>query len=357
MKKLKVYAVVVVAFAVVVGILLRNRAQIKAETRKVNVDSYSVNVATVSKQDVMHHIDLVGTVQANYDVVIVSEAQGKVTKIMTRVGDYEPAGAELMQVDDKVEAAALELAKVNLAKAEKDYKRYQQLYKENSVTDSQLEIAKVAYESANDQFVVARHKYDNTRITTPISGIVTARNADIGSYVSSREPVAEVVDISRLKIFVDMDEHDVFEMHDGEKVKITTGVYPGVGFTGIIKTISPKGDADHNYPVEVDLINSRRHPLRAGMFAHVDFTVRQGQESLVIPRQTLVGSVESPQVYVVQDGTARLKNIVVGSTYDSELEVVSGLHEGEAVVTNGQDNLQDGMKVTVVSDNQASPSM
>ncbi len=349
MKRLKVYSIIVVSLVIIIAVLLRNREKIKAETRNLNVDSYSVSVATVEKKSIATDLDLVGTINANNDVHVVSEAAGKVTNVLASVGDYEPEGAVLIRLDDKLQAAALELAKVNLDKATKDYKRYKELYQEHSITDSQLESAELAYQSANDRFVVAHRQFSNTRITSPITGIVTSRVADIGTYVNPGMAVAEVVDISRLKVTVNVDEQDIMNFRPGDKVRISTDVYPGVDFTGTIKTISSKGDADHTYPVEVVFRNSEEHPLKAGMFAHVYFSERSGANSLVIPRQALVGSVEDPQVFVVEDDIARLKNIVVGRSYNDYLEVLGGLRPGEIVVRNGQDNLEDGYKVKVAA--------
>ncbi len=347
MKKVKFYSIIVVTIAIIVAVLLRNRAQIKAETKNLNVDSYAVTVATVGKEDLTNKFDLVGTINADNDVTIVAEASGKVTRVLARVGDNERAGAELIQLDDKLQTAALKLAQVNLDKATKDYERYKQLYKENSITDSQLESAELAYESANDQFVDAHRQYNNTRITTPISGVVTARAVDVGAFVNAGMIVAEVVDISKLKVTVNVAEQDVMDFKAGDLVTIFTDVYPGVKFTGRIKTISSKGDADHTYPVEVEFPNSADHSLKAGMFAQVYFTEKSPVNSLVIPRQALVGSVENAQVYVVDNGIARLRDIVVGSSHNNYLEVVSGLKAGETIVTNGQDNLEDGYKVTI----------
>ncbi len=347
MKKLKVYSVVVATFAIIVGVLLHNRAQIKAETQNLHASSFAVTVAPVEERAMTHDLDLVGTIDANNDVHIVAQASGKVTKVLVRVGEYKRAGSVLLQVDDTLQAAALKLAEVSLEKATKDYERYKRLYKEGSVTDSQLESAQLAYESAKDKYVVARRQYDNTSISTPISGYVTSRKVNLGDYVTPGMSVAEVVDISMLKITVHVNERDIMDFRPGDNVKITTDVYPGTDFEGRIKTISSKADADHTYPVEVEFPNSLEHPLKAGMFATVFLTARAPSESLVIPRQSLVGSVESPQVFVVKNGTAMLRKIVVGSGYNNYLQVLGGLHLGERVVTTGQDNLENGYKVEV----------
>lgn len=353
MKKLKVYSVILLSIAIVVAVLIRNRAKIKAETRNLNVDSYAVTVASVERKTLTDNLDLVGTINASNDVHVVSESSGKVIKVLAGVGDYERAGGAIVQLDDKLQSASLELATVNLDKATKDYDRYKRLYSEHSVTDAQLEGAELAYQSANDQYVNAHRQFTNTTITSPIAGVITSRGVDLGAYVSPGMVVAEVVDIARLKITVNVDENDVIYFKPGNKVTILTDVYPGVEFSGYIKSISSKGDGEHTYPVEVDFYNSREYPLKAGMFAHVHFSVVSSQKSLVIPRQALVGSVENAQVYVVENGIARLKNIVVGATYNSYMQVLNGLQPGESVVTNGQDNLEDGYKVNVVSQSAA----
>ncbi len=349
MKRLKVYSVVILVFALIVAVLLHNRSQIKAETKNLNPTSYAVNTAVVGTQSIKDDLDLVGTINGSNDVKVVSESSGKVTKVLTSVGDYETAGAVLIQLDDKLQAAAFQLAKVNLDKATKDYDRFKQLYKENSATSSQLEAAELASQSANNQFVDAKRQFDNTSITSPISGIVTSRTVNMGTYVAPGMVVAEVVDIAHLKVTVNVGERRVIALKPGERVHITTDVYPGMDFYGFIKWISSKGDADHTYPVEIDFLNSTSHPLRSGMFADVHFTEHLTTESMAIPREALVGSIETPQVYVVEHGIARLKKIVVGATYNHYLEVLGGLQVGETIVTSGQDNLEDGYKVNVIN--------
>ncbi|MHB1688264.1 MAG: efflux RND transporter periplasmic adaptor subunit [Ignavibacteriaceae bacterium] len=349
MKRLKIYSAAIIILIIIVAILFHNRAKIKAETKNQTMDSYPVNITTVTKKEITNHIDLVGNISAYNDVPIVSEAQGKVTKVLANVGDYKPAGSVLIQIDDELTDAALKVAKVNLEKAKKDYERFQELYKEKSATDSQLEGAKLAYQTADNQFVIVQKQYNDTKVSTPISGIVTSRTADFGDYVFSKTVVADVVDISRLKININVDEHDVFNLKVGDKVSVTTDIYPGITFPGVIKTISAKGDAAHTYPVEVDFSNSKEHPLKAGMFARVVFSSQTNGNTLVIPRTSLIGSVKQAQVFVVENGIARLKNIVIGETYNNYLEVLRGLNEGDTIVVNGQNNLQDGNKVNIVN--------
>jgi membrane fusion protein (multidrug efflux system) len=129
---------------------------------------------------------------------------------------------------------------------------------------------------------------------------------------------------------------------------VTTEVYPGVTFHGIIHTIGSKADEAHTYPVEIRLVNSDASPLKANMFGRVTFNPRSRREALVLPRETLVGSVENPQVFVVDNNVARLRDITLGDISGLNVEVLNGLTTEDTVVVNGQYNLRDNVEVAIV---------
>ena len=347
-KTIRNILIILVLVVVVIVILLHNKSKIKAAENVVKISSYPVKVDTVKTMYFTNHLNLVGTIKANNDVPIVSEAKGKVTKVSVEVGDYKKAGSVLIQLEDDLEYSTFKTSEVNYQKAKKDFARYQSLYQEKSATDAQLENAKLALQSAEAQYIAAKKHYNDTHITTPISGIVTAKNVDLGDYVTSGRVVAEVVDISSLKIIINVAEQDVFNLRVGDKVNIITDIYPGVTFDGKIKTISDKGDAAHTYPVEVDFSNSKKHPLKAGMFAHVMFKSKDKNKSLVIPRDALVGSIKDAQVFVLNNNIVKLRSLVIGTSANSELEVISGLKKGDVIVVDGQNNLKNNFKVKVI---------
>ena len=119
-------------------------------------------------------------------------------------------------------------------------------------------------------------------------------------------------------------------------------------FEGKVSTISCKADDAHTYPIEVVLANSSQHPLKAGMFGRVSLVSVKDHESVTIPRQALVGSTKKPQVYVVDNGIARLRDIVIGAQVGTNLEVLAGVRESETIVISGQNNLKDSVAVTVL---------
>jgi RND family efflux transporter MFP subunit len=348
MKRMKLVSGVLIVLALTVVILLNNRSKMQARSKPDEVHFLPVTVGQVAKEKLSESVSLVGTITANNDVAIVSETQGKVMKVLANVGDYMQAGATIIEVDDELKKAAYATAEVNYEKAKKDLERYESLIKDSSVSDTQLEGARLTFKATEAQYIVARRQYNDTKIKTPIAGIVSARPVDVGTMIQDKNMVANVVDISKLKVKLNLSEQDAFRIKVGDKVDVTTDVYPGVTFEGKVSTISSKADDAHTYPIEVVLANSSKNPLKAGMFGRVSLISVKDHESVTIPRQALVGSTKKPRLYVVENGIARLRDIVVGSQVGTNLEVLSGLKEAETIVLSGQNNLKDSVAVTVL---------
>jgi RND family efflux transporter MFP subunit len=349
MNKLKYYLISIVVFIVLVVVLLNNRARLEAKAKNDKINAYPVTVSTVEEKKVSNNLDLIGTIVGENDVQVVSEAQGKVTGIYANVGDYKTAGSVIAQLDDELKKSVYQTAEVNFEKSKKDFERYEALYNNKSVSDVQYEQAKLGFYNAQSQYVAAKKDYEDTKITAPISGMITARNIDMGTYVNKNMAVANIVDISKLKVKVGVAEKDVFSLKKGDKVIVTTSVYPGAEFSGVISTISDKGDQAHNYPVEISLNNNKEHPLKSGMFGKVSFKEKSGESRLVVSRDALVGSIKNPQVFVVENGVVHLRNITIGNVYDTNLEVMGGLRSGDKVVVNGQNNLDENTAVYVIN--------
>ena len=352
MKRWKLIVSIVVVLAIIIAVLFMNKRKMAATTAGGIKDVYYVSVGKAEKKNLTESLNMVGTITANDDVNIISEAAGKITGVFTKVGDYKQAGSVLFQVDDELKKAALMSAEANYEKAKKDYERFQTLYQQKSVTDSQLDQAKLGAAMAEAQYIVAKRQLNDTQIKTPISGYITARYVDLGSMVQGAPQatmVANIVDISKLKVKLNLAESDAFLTKAGDAVSVTVDVYPGVTFKGRVESVSSKGDDAHTYPVEISINNESAHPLKAGMFARVEFTSLKNRETIVIPRDALVGSVKEPQVFVVENGIAKLRNLTVGSESGIFVQVIQGLMEGETIVVNGQNNLVDNLKVEILN--------
>lgn len=351
MKKGKLILSTVAVLVVIVAILFMNKKKMASYTAGGIKDVYYVSVEKVAKKNLSESLSMVGTVYANNDVNIVSETSGKVTAVFAKVGDYKSAGSVLFQVDDELKKAALMSAEANYEKAKKDYERTQTLFQQKAATDAQLDMAKLGAANAEAQYIVAKRQMADTKIKTPISGFVTARYIDLGSMVQGAPQatlVANVVDISRVKVKLNVSEKDAFILKTGDQVSVTSDVYPQATFTGRVESIGSKGDDAHTFPVEISIANEAKHQLKAGMFARISFSSKSSGESMVIPRAALVGSIKTPQVFVVENGIAKLRDIIVGNESGLDIQVLNGLSIGEEVVVSGQNNIVDNIKVEIL---------
>lgn len=311
-----------------------------------------VTVVPAIKQKLSSALSLVGTISASNDVNVVSETQGVAKAVYAKVGNRVASGTVLVQVDDEIPRSNLAAAEINHEKALRDFERSEALYQENSLSASQLDAARLGLKAAENQLDIAKRQVENTRIKSPIAGTVNARFVSVGSMVAAGTPVANVVDITTLKVKVNVTEREAFQLAPGDSVEMSVDVYPGVEFVGRVDNIASKADEAHTYAVEITVPNSSRHPLKAGLFARIGFLSIVPTESLVIPREALIGSIKDAQVFVVRGGVAHLLKIVIGKQTATHLEVLRGVGAGDSIVTSGQNNLVDESKVVVVNETE-----
>jgi RND family efflux transporter MFP subunit len=345
--KRAILALGVVIVVVVAFLLMRDTGTDPVTTSAISSD-VPVSVVAVRKQKLASNISLAGTINASNDVNVLSETQGSVRKVHLKVGDIVKAGTVLVEVEDDIPRSNLTTAEISFQKAKRDFERSETLFQENSISRAQLDAGRLAMQAAENQLEIAQRQLENSKIKTPITGTVNARLVDVGTMVHPGMPVANIVDITTLKVRVNVSEQEAFRLKPGDPVDISTDVYPGQKFQARVDNIASKSDEAHTYPVEIKLVNSARFPLRAGMFCRIAFTSITATDALAIPRVALVGSVKNAEVFVVRNGIAHLQQIVVGNQTNEYLEVLNGLSEGDIVVTSGQNNLVDKTRVLIV---------
>lgn len=354
MKKRVGVTIALIAAIVVVGAmtltLVRNKQTIDSRKEvKVAQTDVAVTVATAEVRPTGSTLNLVGTAKASKEVVVASEAAGKITRVNFKLGDHVSKGAVLATIDDTYKLLTLENAQLNRDKFKEDYDRYVVLRAGDAVTEVQLRDMKVGLEDAEIKLRNAKKQMEDTKITAPFSGVITSKDTELGAYINVGNAIAGMADIAQLQVSLAVSESNVYNLHQGQDVNVTAAVYPGVDYRGKISNISPQGSSSHTYPVEIMIPNSTKNPLKAGTYVNIEIDMDKSGSVLMVPRDAIVSSVKDPSVYVVRDNTAHLTKIVTGQDHGAYIEVTSGLQEGDLVVTNGQINLTDGSKVSITN--------
>jgi RND family efflux transporter MFP subunit len=349
MNKLKTLLFVIAIAGTFGFILYKNKKEIDANaTVKEEVKNIPVSVAAASYKNLSESLTLIGTFEPHKDIKLVSEITGKVVKVGVEEGQFVKPGQLIAQVDNEMIRAQLIAAEANFERAQKDVVRFENLRKGNAATDIQVEDANLRLKSAESQLLTLRKQLRNTTIVAPIGGTVTTRSFELGSVLLPGTALVEITDISKLKLLVQVPEKEVVKYKEGGQINVQADVYPGVTFSGKVTLVGVKADAAHNYPVEIMVANQASQPLRAGMYGRAATGVAVKDSALAIPRAALIGSVKNPQVYVVDNNKAVLKNIRIGADSQGQVEVVSGLQAGEKVVVSGQINLENNSQVSIV---------
>lgn len=347
MKKILASLIGVLVLGAIVFVLFSNRAEMQKEAQIEKISKYPVNVWQVKTETVDSQITQVGIINANNNIPVVSELQGKVVSVLVKEGAYVSAGTPIVRVEDLVPRTNLTVVQKNHEKAKKDLERYQNLHNDGLISDSQLESVRLNYEAADAQLIDAQRQYQNSVVRSPISGIISTRPANLGMMVNPGTVIANVVDTSRFKVQVKVGEATAFKLKVGDSVTIATEIYPGAKLMGRVENIGIAADAAHTYPVEIVIPVDSRYPLKSGMFGKVTFNFGSN-DALVIPRKALIGSIKKPQVFVAKDGLAMLRDLVIGEEAEEFLLINAGLREGEYIVVSGQNNLRDNVKIEIV---------
>jgi len=350
MKRIIIIVIALVVLALIVFRLSINYRKVNAN-KNVNTDlAYvSVNVSPVSKLSINDSLRLTGYMEAYSEVEIASEAQGIITSLFAELGQEKSKGNVIATIDDKLKTLSVRKAKNLKVKLEKNFERSKNLFNGGSLTQQQLDDAQNLYEDAAIQLEQAEKELVNATIKSPLNGIIIKKYVNEGEYINIGSPIVTIVDISRLKIKLNVSEVNVYQLKFGDKAIISTDVYPGVVFEGNISFISSQGDDSHNYPVEIEIPNNSKYPLKSGTFASVMIKLPVAVEALYIPRESLLGSITEASVYVAENNKAILKKIVVENGNDKYIRVISGLKEGEEVIVNGQINLSENKAIKIVN--------
>jgi RND family efflux transporter MFP subunit len=343
---------IVIGSIALIGILIgfrlvANKSKIDSknklpETKGVTIP---VTVSTVAEASTDQQLTRTGSLIPFKEAEIMATTAGKVLAVKYELGSFVSKGATVVNVDARLKALSLEATELNINKLKKDTDRYSKLLAGNAATEIQVNDTRYNYENALNQAEQIKQQIQDASIQAPISGRIVKKNIEPGEFVNVGASLGTILDVSRLKVQVNISENDVYKLKEGQHVKVKTDIYPDKNFDGTISYIAPQGDESHNYPVEIVIQNSGQ--LKAGTFVSVSFSQKSSQPALQIPRSALVESIRNPYVYVVENGVVKTRKIEVGREFGDKIEVLSGLKTGETVVTTGQINLSEGVAVQV----------
>lgn len=350
MKKVIYILVALVALGAIGYKLMNNKEQMAANAAVAEIRSEAIPVSITEVKTAQ--LDKSFRAQGNFapiqSLTLLSETQGQIQKVLKRKGDKVKAGELLIQVESNTMSADLATAQTNAEKAKKDLERFENLAAGDAITQRQLEDARLAAKSTQAQLVAARQRLAKTRITAPISGEINEIYVEVGSYLNAGTKLYDIVNVDKLKLQVKVNESEVLLISKGDKVTVKANAGSGQEYEGVVTAIAAQADPTLKFDVEVEVKNAANNNLRAGMYGTAFFEVAEQRDAMLLPRETIVGSIQNPSVYVVKDGKATMRKVKVGVVTQDQVEILDGVQPGEQIVRSGQINLREGINVSVL---------
>lgn len=313
-------------------------------------------------------IVLGGTVSARQTATVSTRLMGNIEKIYVRQGDNVRQGQLLLTLSSADLSARQAQARAMIAEAEaaardaqKDYRRYQSLREQNSVSDKELENMALRSTSATARLQVARQQLREvnallayTRITAPFSGVVTQRPVDEGSIANPGMPLLTIEQAGELNVTATVPENHIALVHKGDRVTVEVRSI-GATMAGTVSELSPSAtQTGGQYAMKVALSQHDRSRLRAGMYAAVRLAGRQratGAAQLMVKRSSVVSKDQLTGVYVMSaEGRAVLHWVRLGREVGDRVVVLSGLNAADRVIEGTSARLYNGLRVQPISE-------
>jgi membrane fusion protein (multidrug efflux system) len=236
-------------------------------------------------------------------------------------------------------------AEAGFRNAEKSLERMKSLYAEGAISLQTLDATQTAYDVAHANFVAARSVVE---LTTPIAGVVTAVNVNLGDLAAPGVALATVANIDRMKAIFSLNESDVAALAIGQSLNITSEARPDLNVQGNIIQISRSADIrSRSFEVKALFSNTRDRWFRPGMFATVHLQVSSPEPVIMVPNAAIQTDGVSSRVFVVKDGRAYRRTVLVGVTDGERTAITQGLLSADSVATVGINSLRDSSHVVV----------
>jgi len=314
-------------------------------------------------------IALPGNTQAFNDTPIYARTNGYLKKFFVDIGQHVSQGQlmaiiETPEVDQQLQVAEADLksAQANLSLADTTAQRYQNLLKSDSVSKQETDVAvsgaaakRASVEAAEANVRRLQQLQSFEHIDAPFSGVVTARNTDIGDLIDAGSGSAQPKDLFRiaatgkLRVFVAVPEIYAPNIHDGDTATLTLDEYPGQQFTGRVARNSNAIDmASRTLNVEVDVDNPQ-NKLLPGAYVFVHFKLPQQQAQLSVPASALLFRSEGLRVAVVSNGRVHLQPITIAKDNGATLQVADGLNPSDQIILDPADSIAEGQPVRVIT--------
>jgi membrane fusion protein (multidrug efflux system) len=333
------------------------------ESKPPDLPTITADTAKVTRRTLVDDVIVRGAISAhpNEDVKVSALVAGRVNALPVAEGDTVRQGQVVAELDRqplldqrRQAAAAVDQARAQLENARLNLQRNEQLYQRGIAAGKEVEDARTALaaaQSALEQATAALNTADRNveraAVRSPISGQVVKRMVSVGEQVdgTAAQPIVEIANLDRVELAANVPAEYLSRVMVNMKASIATDAYPDRTFAGTVIAIAPAVDPTTNAALTRIRIANPNRQLKVGVFAEARIALAEHANALVVPPSALVRNAEGAAVYVVADDLAQRTDVKVGLEKPDAVEILSGVKEGDTVLTSSVYGLGEKAKL------------
>ena len=293
-------------------------------------------------------------IEAFAEADVIAKVGGEVRELLVEEGDDVSKGQILARLDGERLRLELNESEAKLRKLQRDYERNVDLQAKGLISDGDFEKIKYEMEALEAAFNLASLELDYTQIRAPIDGVVARRFVKLGNTISEGDALFKVTSLEPLVAYLHVPEREYRNVDPGQPVGIEIDALAGETIVATVSRVSPVVDPQTGtFKITVEIIDQQRR-IKPGMFGRIGVIYDVHDDALQIPRSAIIEDQGKASVFVVEDDHAARRLVETGYSNKGMVEILSGLQDGEQVVTVGQASLKQDSRVNVI--NQADDS-
>jgi membrane fusion protein, multidrug efflux system len=317
----------------------------------------TVSTASATIEDWQTQLEAVGSLRAVNGADLAFEVSGIVKEIEFNSGDDVEAGALLMTLRSDDDLGKLQALQATAELSDVNYKRDQEQFKIKAVSQATLDADAANLKNAKAQVAEQQAVLDKKFLRAPFAGRLGVRAVDIGQFVSAGTTIVTLQSLDPIYVDFFLPQQKLSQINIGQEVTAKIDTFPDRVFTGKISAINPKVDTStRNVQVRATLTNHDR-ALLPGMYATVDIAIGQPQRYVTLPQTAVTYNPYGETVFIVDEKgknakgepqfVARQTFVTAGPTRGDQVAIVTGVSEGDSVVTAGQVKLRNGTNLLI----------
>lgn len=347
--------IILSAFLLLIASLVFYRIQQNKENDSANAASAgrgggpkasAVFGEVVKGQEFSDFVMLSGSIEANEQIDVHAEISGIVESINFTEGAHVSQGQTLFTINDAELRAQLAQATTRSNLAGENERRAKLLLAKEAISQEEYDIASADFRTAKSQIQLIQAQLSKTVVRAAFSGIIGLRNISKGSYVTPAINVAQLVNISRVKLLFSLPEKYAHMVNKGTRVRFTVQGSESEHYAQVFATEPTIEAATRTLTVKA-MSDNASQKLIPGTFANITFPLVTLTDGLLVPAEALIPIQNGKKIFVMRNGKAKEVLVETGGRTDSHVLISKGLVSGDTVLTSGVMSLRDGAAVKV----------